>query len=190
MIVDEAHYEKDTVYTEEIEEFFITHESYEYYLFSTPAGKSGYFYENVEVKGHREPGEAAQEDFGWYAPYWPTKISPFAQQDFIEQKRSEYDSQTFEQEFEGRFADDGSSAIPHATLVPNIKPDAEKDASQTRYLAIDPARSGKDEMVVSDVDASGVYWNIWAFETMDGPRFIELLEILHQQKTDLEYWGA
>ena len=39
VIVDEAAYEQDVVYEEEIEQFFITHPVYEYLLFSTPAGK-------------------------------------------------------------------------------------------------------------------------------------------------------
>jgi hypothetical protein len=188
VIVDEAHYEQDKVYTEEIEEFFITHEKYEYYLFSTPAGKSGYFYQNVDVEGHRTRQEAAEDSFGWYAPYWPTKISPFAQQDFIEQKRKEYDTSTFEQEFEGKFAEDGDSAIPHSTLNPNIDPEREFDTDQPRYLGVDPARGGDDEMVAFDIDASGTFWNAWSFETISGPQFVEFLESIHTGKDDLEYW--
>lgn len=188
VIVDEAHYEQDVVFTEEIEEFFITHDTYEYYLFSTPAGKSGYFYENVEVEGKRTPEEAASESFSWYAPHWPTKISPFAQQDYIEQKREEYDSDTFEQEFLGKFADDGSAAIPHETLNPNIKPDVERDPSRDRFLGVDPARGGEDEMVAFDIDSEGVCWNVWAFATISGPQVVEFLEIVHDRKSDLEYW--
>lgn len=178
VIVDEAAYEKDVVYEEEIEQFFITHPVFEYVLFSTPAGRSGYFYAKVE------------HDDDWFSPYWPTRISPYAQEDYIEEQREKLDSETFAQEYEGKFAEDGGSAIPHDTLIPNINPDAERDTSRSRYLGIDPARGGKDEMVVFDLDAVGVCWNVWAFETMDGPRFVELLEILHQHKTDLEYWDA
>jgi len=178
VIVDEAAYEKDVVFEEEIEQFFITHPVYEYLLFSTPAGKSGYFYEKVE------------QDDDWFSPYWPTRISPYAQEDYIDEQREKLDSATVAQEYEGEFAEDGGSAIPHETLNPNIKPDAERLEGRSRYLGIDPARGGKDEMVVHDMDAVGVTWNIWAFETMDGPRFVELLEILHQHKTDLEHWEA
>lgn len=178
VIVDEAAYEKDAVYVQEIEEFFITHPSYEYYLFSTPAGKSGYFYNAVE-------GNNADD---WFSPHWPTRISPYAQQDYIEKKRRQLDSQTFSQEFLGEFIDDGGSAIPHEVLTPNITPDAPREALADRYLGIDPARSGKDEMVVTDMDETGVCWNIWSFETINGPRFVELLEILHQHKNTLEHW--
>lgn len=176
VIVDEAAYEQDRVYTEEIEQFFITHPVFEYVLFSTPAGKSGYFYECVE------------HDDDWFSPYWPTRISPYAQPDYIEKQRQKLDSETFAQEYEGEFAEDGGSAIPHDTLVPNIRPDADRSHSEARYLGIDPARHGKDEMVVFDLDATGVYWNVWAFESIDGPRFVELLEMLHNRKTELEHW--
>lgn len=176
VIIDEAAYEKDKVFVEEIEQFFITHPVFEYVLFSTPAGKSGYFYEKVE------------HDDDWFAPYWPTRISPYAQESYIEEQRQKLDSSTFAQEYEGEFADDGGSAIPHETLIPNIRPDVERNHSEARYLGIDPARHGKDEMVVFDIDATGVYWNVWVFETMDGPRFVELLEILHTKKVDLEFW--
>lgn len=178
VIIDEAAYEKDVVYEEEIEQFFITHPIFEYCLFSTPAGKSGYFYNKVEY------------DDDWYSPHWPTRISPYAQDDYIEEQREKLDSATFAQEFEGKFAEDGGSAIPYETLLPNIDPDRQYDDTQARYLGVDPARGGKDEMVVFDIDANGVCWSVWAFETMDGPRFVELLEILHQQKANLEYWDA
>jgi len=188
VIVDEAHYEQDQVFTEEIEEFFITHDTYEYYLFSTPAGKSGYFYETVDVKGQRTPSEAAADKFGWYAPHWPTKISPFAKQDYIEKKREQYDSDTFEQEFLGKFAEDGDAAIPHATLKPNLAPGRDFIDTRARYLGVDPARGGEDEMVAFDMDEFGTCWNAWAFETISGPQFVEFLEYVHNDKTALEYW--
>jgi len=178
VIIDEAAYEKDIVYEQEIEQFFITHPVFEYCLFSTPAGKSGYYYRKVT------------QDDDWYSPHWPTRISPYAQDSYIEKQREKLDSETFAQEYGGEFAEDGNSAIPHETLKPNINPDADRDPTHPRYLGIDPARGGKDEMVVFDIDATGTYWNIWAFETMDGPRFIELLEVLHQGKPELAHWPS
>jgi len=186
VIIDEAAYEKDAVYTEEIEEFFITHAEYEYYLFSTPAGKSGYFYEKAspDEDGIRDVDEALKTKFGWYAPYWPTRISPYAQQDYIEKKEEELDEATFAQEFLGEFAEDGDSAIPHSTLVPNIKPDPFRKPTDSRFLSIDPARKGSDEMVAFDMDEDGKYWNVWAFESMTGPVF---LEFVHGVQTGERY---
>lgn len=180
VIVDEAAYEKDAVYTQEIEEFFITHPTYEYYLFSTPAGKSGYFYNAVE-------GQNADD---WFSPYWPSRINPYAQQSFIGKKREQLDRQTFAQEYLGEFAEDGESAIPHSTLTPNIDPERPFDQSLDRFLGVDPARGGKDEMVAFDFDSAGVCWNAWAFETISGPQFVEFLEYVHTDETDLEYWDA
>lgn len=180
VIIDEAAYERDKVYTEEIEEFFITHPEYEYYLFSTPA-PNNYFEEraNPDKLGFQSREEALEEEWSWYAPYWPTKISPFAQQDFIERKREEYDKATFEKEFLGVFPDDSGSAIPHSTLVPNLKPDITHPREEKRVLAIDPARQGSDEMVAFDLGMSGRYWNAWSFETINGPVFIEFLHGVH-----------
>lgn len=186
VIVDEAHYEQDRVYTEEIEEFFITHPEYEYYLFSTPAGQSGYFYEKVD-NGLRDYNEAIETEWSWYSPYWPTKISPFAQVDYIEKKRDELDSSTFAQEFKGEFAADGDSAIPHSTLVPNLNPEPDRDHSNARYLGVDPARGGDDEMVVFDIDHSGQWWNAWAYESISGPQLVELLDVLHTGKEEIEH---
>lgn len=177
VVVDEAHYEQDKVFEEELEQFFITHPVYEYVLFSTPAGQSGYFYEKVK------------NDPDWFSPYWPTRISPFAQEDYIEKQRAKKTESVFAQEYEGKFAKDGDSAIPYSTLKPNLTTDPDWSNSVTRYLGIDPARGGSDEMVVFDLDAQGTYWNIWAFETMDGPRFVEFLEIVHTQKEELDYWN-
>jgi len=174
VIVDEAAYTYDAVFEDELEPFFITHPEYEYYLFSTPAGESGYYYERVQ-EGHRDAAEAEGDGFGWYAPYWPTKVSPFAQQDFLEKQRRKKDEATFNREYLGKFEPEGDSAIPHSTLVPNIKPDVSRDTNAARFMAIDPARKGSDEMVAFDIDESGRYWNAWSFETMSGPVFLEFV---------------
>lgn len=185
VIVDEAAYTYDAVFDDELEPFFITHPEYEYYLFSTPAGESGYYYERVDHDGKRSAEEAAEDDFGWYAPYWPTKVSPFAQQDYIEKQRKKKDESTFNREYLGKFEPDGDSAIPHSTLVPNIKPDVDRDATSARFMAIDPARKGDDEMVAFDMDATGKYWNAWAFETISGPVFLEFVHgVQRRQRYD------
>jgi len=181
VIVDEAAYTKDAVYTEEIRPFFITHETYEFHLFSTPAGKSGYFYEKAseDHDGIRDIDDALDEPFGWYAPYWPTRISPFAQEDEIANAKENLTQDEFAQEYLGEFTDPGGNAISHDTLVPNIKPDVNRNPKEARYLAVDPARKGNDEMVVFDMAESGKYWNVWAFDEMDGPRFVEFLKAVH-----------
>lgn len=172
VIVDEAAYEKDAVYTQEIEEFFITHPTYEYYLFSTPAGKSGYFYDAVEG-GNTDD---------WFSPHWPTKISPYAQDDYIEKKRKQLDSQTFAQEFLGEFAESEDAYLPHSIVKPCIKPDAAANAvpHARRWLAVDPARSGDDRAVYLDLDYNGVIRNVWSEETTTGPEFVGRLKALQR----------
>lgn len=174
VIVDEAAYEKDAVYTEEIEEFFITHEEFEYHLFSTPAGQSGYFYEKVEQSGHREVADARTESLSWFAPYWPTRISPFAQEDYIEKKREELDEDTFAQEFLGEFVA-GGSVIDGPTYNTNVTPDREFSQSAARYLGVDVAGGGDDRLVIVDLDEHGVVHNIWAWAESSGPEFLSRL---------------
>jgi len=180
VIVDEAAYEKDAVYTEEIEEFFITHPEYEYYLFSTPAGKSGYFYEKVEEDGERDLEDAKDEKWAWYSPYWPTKISPYAQEDYIEKKREQFDSQTFAQEFLGEFVEAEDAYLPHKTVSPCIDGTITPTGSPARYLGVDPARKGDDRAVFYDLDEHGRTWNIWSAEDTDGPGFVGRLTALQQ----------
>lgn len=166
VIVDEAHYTKDDIYTGTIEPFFITHPEYEYYLFSTPRGKSGYFYEKVE------------HDDRWYSPHWPTRISPYAQQDFIDRKRAELDSQTFAQEYEGEFVEASDAYLPHGIVNPCIDHDPQRDSHAPRFLGVDPARKGDDRLVIYDIDADGHWHNIWAEEYTEGPQFVGQLTAL------------
>ena len=146
--VDEAAYEKDAVYTEEIEEFFITHPKYEYCLFSTPAGKSGYFYRKVEV------------DDTWFSPHWKTEISPYAEEDYIEKKRREFDEETFAQEFLGEFAEgDESKSLPRDVVMPCVRDDDPNERAalnaETTYLGVDVARAGDDRTVYVVMDEAG-----------------------------------
>lgn len=177
VVVDEAHYEQDAVYTQEVEQFFLTHPVYEYLLTSTPAGESGYFYEKVK------------NDDDFFSPYWPSKISPFISDDKIEDRRKKLPEADFKREILGEFEPDADSAIPYSTLKPNLCPDRELISLRSRFLGVDPARGGKDEMVAIDMDAKGTMWNAWAFDTISGPEFVEFLEVIQSGKSEgeLEY---
>lgn len=169
VIVDEAAYAKDAVYTEEIEEFFITHPRYEFLMISTPAGKTGYFYNAVDGKNADD----------WYSPHWPTRISPYAQQDFIEKKRRQLDSQTFRQEYLGEFVEGENAYLPHSIVKPCIG-DIVEDDPALRYLGVDPARKGTDRAVYLDLDQHGVVRNIWSEETSSGPAFVGRIKALQR----------
>lgn len=186
VIVDEAAYGQDRAFLDEIEGFFITHDEYEYYLFSTPAGKSGYFYNAVEGKNADE----------WFSPHWPTRISPYAEADYIEQKRQEYTTQRFEQELLGEFAEGEDSYLSHSLVKPCVYPNPlASDAIETRnnalrYLGVDPARSGTDRMVIYDLDELGVTRNIWAEETTTGTGFVGHIQALQEGHATTEpVWG-
>lgn len=168
VIVDEAAYANDYHLSEVIEPFFITHPEYEFYLFSTPLGKSGYFYDAVE----------GQNSEAWFSPHWPTELSPFADEDFLERKRKEKDSQSFAQEYLGEFVASEDAYLPHEIVEPCITPDPGRRAQRARYLGVDPARKGNDRAVFYDLDEAGVTWNIWSEESTTGPGFVGRLQAL------------
>ena len=179
VLVDEAAYIKDSIFTEVIEPFFSTHDSYEFYLFSTPAGKSGYFYTKVV------------NDDGFYSPHWPSKISPLIESDFLESKRKELDSQTFAQEYLGEFVESADSYLPHDIVRPNIDPDVHRKRDLPRWLGVDPSERGDDRLVIVDIDSRGMVHNIWSKQTVKGPDFVGLLKTLQTTQTPPEPdWGT
>jgi len=171
VIVDEAAYADDYHLSEVIEPFFITHPEYEFYLFSTPLGKSGYFYDAVE-------GEASER---WFSPHWPTEISPFADEEFLERKRAEKDSQSFAQEYLGEFVASEDAYLPHEIVEPCIIADPTRRSHRARYLGVDPARKGSDRAVFYDIDEAGVTWNIWSEASTTGPGFVGRLKALQNE---------
>ncbi len=170
VIVDEAAYATDYHLSEVIEPFFITHSEYEFYLFSTPLGKSGYFYNAVE----------GSNSDAWYSPHWPTEISPFADDEYLERKRKERDSQSYAQEYLGEFVASEDAYLPHSIVKPCVESDPERDWNHGRYLGVDPARRGDDRAVFYDIDETGTTWNIWSEQTTDGPGFVGRLQALHE----------
>lgn len=172
VIVDEAHYEKDAVYTEEIEEFFITHACYEYVLISTPAGKQGYFYDAVE----------GTNSDSWFSPHWPTRISPFAQLDYIEKKRNELDQQTFRQEFLGEFVDTADAYFPYTLVKSCLEPEPPARTTGTdAFLGVDVARSGSDRTVYTAIDEQGNVFGIKSEDTSTMPSVLGRIIALDAQ---------
>lgn len=161
VVVDEAQDASDYHLEEVVEPFFITHDSYEYYLMGTPRGKAGYFYEAVE-------GVNAED---WYSPHWPTEISPFADQDYIDKKRREKDSTTFAQEYLGQFADTGEVWIP-SDLFRSCVTETPEYTSDELLLGVDVARKGKDETVYLMLDMAGGVRDIWKEATSTVPGVI------------------
>lgn len=136
-LVDEAAYIADRIYTQVIEPFFSTHDRYEFYLFSTPAGQNGYFYRRVV------------DSDDWYSPHWPTEISPLVSDDWLAQKREETDRLTFLQEYEGEFVSEGDAYLPLELVKPCVG-----DTSDTNLvsLGVDIARKGSDRTVYIGMD--------------------------------------
>jgi hypothetical protein len=140
VLIDEDAYIKDSIHREVIEPFFSTHDSYEYYLFSTPAGKSGYFYEKVE------------QDESFYSPHWPSEICPLIDEQFLNEKERELDSQTYAQEYLGEFVDEGQTLFSYEEIRSIT---AESELEDTRFLGVDIAREGTDRTVYTEIDSSG-----------------------------------
>lgn len=170
VIVDEAAYASDYHLEEVIEPFFITHDSYEWYLFSTPKGKSGYFYHAVEGNNSDE----------WYSPHWPTEISPFADEEYLERKQKEKDRTTYAQEYEGEFADTGEVWIPSDLFRSCVVDETFEATGELLYLFVDVARKGKDRTVYLLMGQSGTVYNIWAEQQSTVPGVIGRIKNLDQ----------
>lgn len=170
VIVDEAAYASDYHLSEVVEPFFITHEEYEYYLFSTPKGKSGYFYHAVEGNNSAQ----------WFSPHWPTEISPFADQEYLERKRKEKDATSFAQEYNGEFADTGEVWIP-SDLFRSCVTETVDNSRELLYLFVDVARQGDDRTVYLMMGQSGVVRNIWAEQSSTVPGIIGRIKSLHTE---------
>jgi len=171
VIVDEAAYASDYHLEEVVEPFFITHTEYEWYLFSTPKGKSGYFYHAVE-------GNKADE---WYSPHWPTEISPFADEEFLERKRKEKDQTTYNQEYRGEFADTGEVWIPSDLFRSCVTEEDVELGRELLYLFVDVARKGKDRTVYLLMGQSGTVYDIWAEQQSTVPGVVGRIKSLDQE---------
>lgn len=141
VLVDEAAYIPDRIYDQVIEPYFLTHDSYEYYLFSTPAGKSGYFYHAVD-------GDRADE---WWTEHWPSSINPLNDEAWIERKEREKDSTSFAQEYLGEFVDEGDNFISVDVVRPQLADAVTLEGPVS--LGVDVARKGKDRTVYVAMDA-------------------------------------
>jgi len=155
VLVDETAYIKDRIFQEVIEPFFSTHKNYEFYLFSTPAGKTGYFYDKVE------------KDDSFFSPHWPSEISPLIDASWLQEKRTELDSRTYQQEYLGEFVDEGEALFPHEVIQPLT---ADTSLSGKVYLGVDIAREGTDRTVYTGIDEHGSVKVLDAEDksTMDG----------------------
>lgn len=158
VIVDEAAFVPDVIFEEVIEPFFLTHDTYEFYMFSTPSGKSGYYYEKVKF------------DDSWFSPHWPSRINPMVDTDWLDEKREEKDELTFDQEYRGEFLEEGENYLPRDLIMSCVDDSVEGEEESRRVLAVDVARSGSDHSVFYDMDEHGVTRQIQSEEssTLDG----------------------
>jgi len=168
VLIDEDAYIKDSIHTEVIEPFFSTHKTYEYYLFSTPAGKTGYFYEKVE------------QDESFFSPHWPSEISPLIDKDWLEQKRKELDGRTYQQEYLGEFVDEGEALFPHDVIQPLT---ADVSLSGPKFLGVDIAREGSDRTVYTAIDETGSVEILAAEETSTMDGVLGRIRDLHREHT-------
>ena len=167
IIYDEAAFvNDDSIFTDVIESMFAEFtgdmtgfegfedrpQTTEFYLYSTTNGKSGYFYEKSV--------DATEDGSRWFRFNWPTSINPMVADSFIEQKREEWDSLTFDKEILAVFTDEGEVYIKHADakacqVGPDAGPPDFAPPEVPCYGAIDPARGGDDETAAVMVDGNG-----------------------------------
>ncbi len=138
------------------------------HLFSTPLGKSGYFYQAVD-------GRNADR---WYSPHWPTEISPFAEDDYLERKREEKDSQSFAQEYKGEFVSAEDALIPHELVEPIL---GAGSLEGRKWLGVDIAREGTDSTVYTEIDEHGAVNVVDSEETSTIDGILGRIRELHRE---------
>lgn len=148
VIVDESALVEERACTDVIEPMFNTWgDEHEFYLFSTPRGKSGYHYKAWS-------GKAGFERFS--AHHVPSSASPIVSESELDQKRDQVDSFTWRQEYLGEFVEAEDAWIPSALYDSCERDPAEYREDPPRYLGVDVARQGRDRTVYLDMDADGV----------------------------------
>lgn len=152
IIVDEAALVPESAFNEVIDPMFATHgDEHELYVFSTPRGKQGYHYKANQVFEH----------FSAYS--WPSTVSPKVREGYVEKKRQQLDSLTFDQEWLGQFVDTGNSYIPSdlygGCVVDDEQIGIHPHEDRTYYMGVDVARKGRDKTVYLVMSDKGqVVW--------------------------------
>ncbi|MEW6295946.1 MAG: phage terminase large subunit [Candidatus Diapherotrites archaeon] len=135
IVVDEAAFVKDTVYTAIEPSMSATNGTL--ILISTPFGKQGRFYDSH-----------ARLDY--YSKYHiPYNQCPFISKEYLEKEKQSKTEMEFQQEYEAEFVEEQDTYFP-LQLIKACIADTEnplKEEGFNYYLGLDPARFGTDETV-------------------------------------------
>lgn len=160
IIVDEAAYVPDVVFTQVLSSMLATKEHGEFILASTPNGKSGFFYEkhHQAQKGSTidmSTGRRYEGDL-WTEFHVTSEEAPRVGNDFIKEQQQQLSKLEYRQEILGEFVETASNFFAGETIE-NCLHDAGTIKQQTDscYLAVDPAAHGADRAVYCSIDTTG-----------------------------------
>ncbi|MAF42890.1 MAG: hypothetical protein CMI54_01800 [Parcubacteria group bacterium] len=131
LVVDEAHYVHDDVYTA-VEPMLATTGGF-MDLLSTPRGNKGRFY------------EAFQEGSGFTTFHTTSEECPRIPEDFLEKKRKSMTKLQYAQEYLAEFLDSLQQFFPRSMIDACIRPEVTPFSSGRFFLGVDVARYGGDE---------------------------------------------
>lgn len=143
IIVDEAAFVKDTVFTSVLLPMLATTDG-TLALASTPFGKRGFLYE-----------EAYRSD-DWHVTEVASYDSPLIGDEFIEEQRSTLSELEYLQEIEGQFVEAADTFFSRELVADAIDSDSTFREHDSVTVGVDLARHGHDRTVILPVDNNGV----------------------------------
>lgn len=172
IVVDEAALINGETYKQVLRPMVATHDEYELVLITTPRGKSGYVYEKWN---------AAEDSDGWATFRNETADNPLVSDEWLEAERSEVDSTTWRQEYEGRFVESGDSYLPYDVVSPCVAAGQPERTGARCWLGVDVARSGKDRSVYISVDDDGNVFDVRSVDTETLDQAVARIKALDNQ---------
>lgn len=168
IVVEEAALVDDVIFERVIEPMFATHDDYEFYLISTPAGKSGYLYEKFTY------------DDAFASFHVPTSESPLVSEEWLADRRESTDDLTWRQEYLGEFVEEGEVYLPRSLVEPCVGT-PKKSHSKKCWLGVDVARQGRDRTVYCGIDETGHVFLLESEQTSTVTGIVGRIKSLHEE---------
>lgn len=146
IIVDEAAYVPNIVFTQVLSSMLATKEDGEFIIASTPNGKSGFYYDKS-----RDPY--------WSESYMSSEDAPKVKKSFIEEQKRQLSDIEYKQEILAQFVVDGTTFFDPDLIDACVHEDVICE-TQNRFLGTDVARFGADRAVYVSIDAAGNVYDV------------------------------
>lgn len=146
LIIDEAAFIDDQIYYDVLTPMTATTDE-DIYLFSTPHGTTGFFY------------EAYENDPDFYTQQVASMDSPLIEEEYIERQHQQLTDLQFKQEILGEFEESSAAFFAKDDVEGCVEKDVEQEIDVC-FLGADLARYGMDRSVFISIDGHGNVFDI------------------------------